>query len=197
MRRMLVTLVLCLSVAPLAARAQPPGPPPGRFQAPNRQRARQMRMRMLRRVHTMAVLELGDLLDLSTDDTIRLSHKLQPFDQKRMKLQLATFDAMQGLRRAAAGRGGDAAALAREIADNRVKLAQLNRQELDTLLQGLSAQQQAKVALFVARFPERVAFIAREAQMHRMMERWGRMGGHGPGGPGMMRGGMMRPEPEP
>ena len=176
MRRMLTVLALCLTVTPLAARAAPRMPPPGmmgRHPGPRMDRAQ--REKMLRKVHTMAVLELGDLLNLSTDDTIRLADRLRRFDDQRVQLQLANFDAMQGLKRAAAGQGGDAAALAKRVADNRVQLAKIDRQELDELLKGLNPQQTAKVALFLARFPQRIEFIARQARMHRMMEEGGPM----------------------
>jgi len=130
---------------------------------------REQREKMLHKVHTMAAIELGDLLGYDTAGTIKLSERMVKFDDPRIHTLLDNFEAMSQLKRAAKGEGAaDVPALVRRLGENRVKLAQLDQQQLAELTSGLPPEKAAKVATFLARFPRRVEQMA---HAHR--------GGHG------------------
>lgn len=144
---------------------RPDGPP---------QMDRGQRERMLRKMHTVFVVELGELLELDTAGTIKLSDKLSKHADQRVQLQLDNFEAMEQLRRAAKGEGSiDAAAAARRIAQNRIQLAQVDQAELNEVLAGLAPEKAAKAALLMTKFPKRMEHLAGQAR------------GHGPMGPDM------------
>jgi hypothetical protein len=87
------------------------------------------RRKMMQKVHTMAAIELGELLGLDAAGTIKLSERLKKFDEPPIQSQLDNFEAMDGLKRAAKnGTVNDVPALVKRIGDNRVKLAQLDQQ---------------------------------------------------------------------
>lgn len=117
----------------------------------------------MKKIHTGFILELAEMLGLDTTGTIQLSARLEPFNQRRIALRLESRDAMEKLRKIAKGHGeGDVVALARRIAQNRVESAQVDQQEMEELMKGLSPEQTAKAALFVTEFPHRVERMARE-----------------------------------
>lgn len=178
MRRIALLCALSLLVSPVAfagpgrdgpGRDGPKGPPPDRAQ----------REQMLRRVHTAMVLELGELLGLDTAGTIKLSDRLKKYEDQRVQLRLDSFDGMAQLRRASKGEGAgiDAAATARKLAANRVKLAEVDQKELEDVLQGLPADKAAAVAIFLTEFPRRI-----ERMAHGVRERGGKGGPRGPEG---------------
>jgi hypothetical protein len=118
---------------------------------------------VLKKIHTGFILELAEMLGLDTAETIKLSARLEPFNQRRITLRLESREAMEKLRLIAKGHGeGDVVALARRIAQNRVECAQVDQQEMEELIKGLSPEQTAKAALFVTEFPHRVERMARE-----------------------------------
>jgi hypothetical protein len=124
---------------------------------------RSQREAVMKKIHTGFVLELGEILGLDTPATIKLSARLDPFNERRISLRLDSRDAMEKLRKISKGTAeGDVVALARRIAQNRVEAAQVDQQEMEEIIKGLSPEQTAKAALFVTEFPHRVERMARE-----------------------------------
>ena len=177
MRHLITPALLALALAaPHTAQARPhqgPGMMGGqRPDGPPMDRGQ--RERMLRKMHTVFVVELGDILELDTATTIKMSEKLARHVEQRVQLQLDNFEAMEQLRRAAKGEGSvDAAATARRIAQNRIQLAQVDQAELNEVLTGLSPEKAAKAALLMTKFPKRMEHLAGKAR------------GQGPMGPDM------------
>jgi hypothetical protein len=167
-----IACALALSLTPFAsALAAPPPPPPagmpaghGRPDGPPMDRAQLEKM--LRKIHTMAVVELGEILDLDTAGTIKLSERLSRYEDQRLPLRLENWEAMQQVKRAARGEAtADTSGLARKMAANRVALAQIDQKELEDVLTGLAPEKAAKVALFLTQFPKRIEHMAHEARM--------------------------------
>lgn len=128
------------------------------------------REEMLQKLHTMKVVELGQILELDTAGTVKLAARLKPFDEQRTKLRLESYEAMKVVRQARRGEtSGDVVAATRSLAQSRVKLAQLDERELDAVLEGLSGEKAAKAALFMIRFPRRIEKMA--GKMHDRRER--------------------------
>lgn len=140
-----------LAAALLVAAPALAGPPP----------EREHREHLLRKVHTMMVIELGEILELDTAGTIQLSAKLKKYEDQRVKLRLENFDAMRELKAIGEGGSGDAAALAKRIAANRVKLAELDQRQLDEVIAGQPPGKVAQVAQFLTRFPKRLERLGR------------------------------------
>lgn len=191
MRTLPALALATLALAAPASRAAPPAGAPvrgDRMEERHGPKSREQREKMLRRVHTQFVLELGELLGLDTAGTIKLSERLKKFDDQRVQLRLDTYDAVGQLRAIARGEGtGDATAIARRMAANRTKLAELDQKELDEVLQGIPPDKAARVALFVPEFGRRV-----ERMAHMMRDDKQGHGG-GRGGPGGGRGGWGPP----
>jgi hypothetical protein len=183
MRPTLTALAASLFVAATALAAPPPPDEP--------RLEREHREQMLRKVHTMMVIELGEILELDTAGTIKLSDRLRKYGDERVRLRLENFDAMQELRQIAETGAGDAAGLARRLVANRVKLAELDARELDDVIAGQPPARVVKIAQFLARFPQRLEHMGRGIADER---RGGPGGGRGMGGGmgGGMRGGGMR-----
>lgn len=171
-RTFAVTILSALLLAGSAAYADPPA----RGGGMGGEMTREQRAQMLRKIHTGFVIELGQMLDLDTAGTVKLADRLKKFDDQRVELRLDSHDAMDALRKAARDGGGDPVALAKRLAQNRVKLEQLNQSELDELLKGVPADKVAKVAVFIAEYPRRVERLAREIHRERSMR------DHGPSG---------------
>jgi hypothetical protein len=124
---------------------------------------RPTRAGILEKIRTGFIVELGSMLDLDTTATIKLSGKLKPFDDRRMKLRLDTWDATEQLKQAAHGGAADnVGELARKIARNRVELAKIDQEELDELLKDIPADKRAKAAVFLLEYPKRIEQIARQ-----------------------------------
>jgi hypothetical protein len=167
--RTLSYLVLAIALTLGAgARAEPPN---GGWHRPDREQ----RLQMMQKIHTGFILELGQLLALDTAGSIKLAGRLQPFDDQRIQVRLGIGDAMDQLKQAAkqGGGGSDMAALARQVGQARVQLAQIDLQELEEILKGLPPDKVAKVAVFMAEYPRRVEHLAHE--IHQSMHP------HGPG----------------
>ena len=195
--RRLFPIVAALLAAPLMAVAgphHPPSPPGGAMADRDAMppMSKEMREKMMKKMHTMMVLRLGELLDYDTARTVQLSEQLQPFAARQKSLQMENHDAMQALHQAADGKGGDVAALSKLLLDNRVKMVELHREMIATLTKGASSEKAAKVALFIARFPRHMERMAEHARGMRGGMRHGAMGGGcprcqggmGPGRPG-------------
>lgn len=151
MRLPFVAAALCLAVAAPALAAPPRERP---LRVPSDPDARE---EVLRDAHTTFVIELGELLSLDAAGTIRLRERLQKFEAQRAPLRREMIESMQTLEKVAAGKvAGDGAALARKGAQYRLQMAEIARQELEEILVGLSSEQAAKVALFLARLPKRM-----------------------------------------
>ena len=130
---------------------------------------KQQREEILKKIHTGFILELGEILELDTAGTIKLSERLQPFDAKRITLRMAAWDDMQALKKLSKGTGeGDPVKIGRRLAQTHVDLAQVDQAELEELLKGLSPDKAAKAALFLAEYPRRVEHMARDI----IRERW-------------------------
>lgn len=124
---------------------------------------REVREKMLQKVHTLLVTELGSVMGLDTEGTVRLAGELQPFHQERTRLRLEMGDSMRDLHSARRGETqAEVVAIARKLADTRVKLAELDRKELEAILERTSPEKAAEVALFLTHFPRRMERMARE-----------------------------------
>lgn len=175
-----VSLAMALGVAvPMTATAAPP-PSAGsdsldadRFRERQEriERARERREKMMNRIRALKTTELGELLELDSNETARLSQTLERFDEDRRRIQMENFEYMRALRQIAKGEAaGDAAELARRMAANRVTLAEIDQRELSAILDGLHPEQAAKASLFLTRFPrkmERLAEDVRRGRKHR------------------------------
>jgi hypothetical protein len=175
-RRFLVLLLAGMLIGPIA-RAAPPGAPD-----------RATREQVLKKIHTSFILELGEMLELDTPATIKLSERLQPYDSRRIQLRMDTWDAMEQLKKISKGKAeGDPVELARKIAKNRMQLAQVDSEELEELIKGLPPDKVAKAALFLAQYPRRIERMARDILQERMRDNPGEgpgaPPGPGPGGP--------------
>lgn len=128
-------------------------------------KARDRRERMMRRIRVLKAVELGELLELDSADTVRLTQTLEPFDEERQKLRLANLELRRALRQVARGEAqGDVAELAKRAADNRVRLAEIDRRELEAVLTGLPPEKAAKATLFLDEFPRRMERLADEVK---------------------------------
>jgi hypothetical protein len=166
---MRLTTALLASIVlgvPVATHARPPTPPDRGERGGPPPMDRAQRERMLRKMHTMFVLELGEILGLDTAGTIKLSERLARHAEQRITLQLDNMTAMESLRRAAHGGDAsvDAAGLARRVAQNRVQLAQVDQAELGEVLTGLSPDKAAQAAVLLASFPKRMEHLAGKAR---------------------------------
>ena len=137
--------------------------------------SREQRTQMLKKLHTGFVVELGQVLELETADTVKLADRLKKFEEQRIQLRLDIHEAMASLRKAAkeGGSAADAPALARRVAKHRVQLAQLDQSEMEEVFKGLSPEKVAKAAVFMAEYPRRIEHLARELQRDRWMRERG------------------------
>ena len=120
--------------------------------------ARQVRMRQ--------VIGLAEALELTEADALRMSQIIQSFQQRRRPLQEQVSEAAKIVKRAA---DGDSSAVAQvDTALNqmfmaRTQIIQLNQELFNTLGQGLTPQQRAKMAIYFAKFQVEVRdFQARQ-----------------------------------
>lgn len=156
-------LALALSLAlTTSALAEPPrGPPP-------EERARvEKKMRMLR------VVDLADRLDLDEKAALKLSETMDRFAEKRQKMHQEMEKHREVVERAAQGdsdalKGLDGAV--RQFLDLRKRMGDVDLEEWIALGQGLSAQKQARLALFLAEWPRFVQKMMREAHRERRGE---------------------------
>jgi len=118
--------------------------------------ARQVRMRQ--------VVGLAEALELTEADALRVSQIIQSFQERRRPLQVS--ESAKIIKRAA---DGDAAAIAQvdtalsQMFAARIQLTQLNQEMFNTLGQGLTPQQRAKMAIYFAKFQVEVRdFQARQ-----------------------------------
>jgi len=154
--RVLALLLVGVLLAPPAS-AGPRGGGEGRFNPEKRER-------MLRRAHTLMVMELAERLSFDSAATIKLAERLRKFEDQRVALRLENWEAMKTLRAINEGTGtGDAVALTKKVAANRVKLAQVDEAELAEMLVAVPPDQAAKVAVFVGEFTNRLERVARDA----------------------------------
>ena len=146
--------------------------PPARPAAEPAEAGKQDREQMEKHMRTLRTVGVAEALDLDTADALKVDSQMRSFDERRRPLQKLIHESMRTLKRAA---DGDAQALAQvdsvtqKILDTRTQLAQLDREMYVSLAQGRSAQQKARLALFLAHFRE-------EARSMKGM------GWHGPGG---------------
>lgn len=180
MRIHLLALALAGSLVTTTVRAEP-------GDAPRPMLDRQTRASILEKIRTGFIVELGSILDLDTTATIKLSGRLKPFDDRRMKLRLDTWEATEKLKQASHGAPVEnVGELARTIARNRVELAKIDQEELEELMKDLPADKRAKAAVFLLEYPKRIEQIAR-AIIHGHMNPDGsdhdRDLDHGPGKP--------------
>ena len=158
-----VVLALGLLVGPAShASAQ------GRFGAAMRgDGARDRREKLLRRAHTIMVMELGDRLGLDSAAVIKLTERLRRFDDERVALRLENLDLVKRLKAAGNRPSPETVDAVKKIAANRVRLAQVDEAELTDLLAQVPPEKAAQVALFVGEFANRLERVAREAVRNR------------------------------
>lgn len=174
--RLFSMLLLSAMLSSTAMAAPPPADAADGSESGGSEMSRDRRAQVLKKIHTGFILELGELLELDTTGTVKLSERLKKFHDQRIQLRLDTGDAMEALRKIAkqGTNPAEAPALARKIAQNRIQLAQLDQQEMEEIIKGLPPEKVAKVAVFMAEYPRRVEHLARELQR----ERGGRGKGH-------------------
>jgi Spy/CpxP family protein refolding chaperone len=168
MRKTLIALL----VLPVVALAEGPkdkgaGPGPGPDPA-----------RALKRMQLARTLGLASVLDLDTEQALKLGQAMAKFDERRKAIREQARDARETLRTAATGGKVTAAEVDGAVAkllDLRGQSQALDKEMLQAVSQGLSPQQKARAVLFLGSFRHR---------MDRHMMR----GPGGPMGPGMMNG---------
>jgi Spy/CpxP family protein refolding chaperone len=156
-------LVAALLSTPLVAQAAPKNVDPT-VQAEHRERA-ELRQR------TMRVVGLAEVLNLNTADALKMDAAMKPFDDQREPLREQMKADGELLQRAADGDPSATtqvdAALQR-IFDARAQIETINRQMLETISKGMTPQQKAKMAMFLAK--------SHEWGKHGGGERHGRLG---------------------
>lgn len=179
MKKQLLGTILAAAI-PLAAFPQG-GPPPG---APAKGQAgatargpgawRGNPEAMEKRMRLARTLGLAEALDLEPAAALKLGDTVGKFDARRLAAHRTLHDAQLVLRRAAQGEkvpAGDVDQAIQKSLDARAQLQAIDRETVQAVTQGMSPEQKARAVLFLARF----------------QQRFGPMGGMGPG---MMRGGM-------
>lgn len=165
MKTKLIAVALVVSGAALAAPPQPQPSPQAQPQgwgqgqgwqgqqmqqaSPEQRAAREQRKRM------MQVVGLTEALGLSTQDALRVDETIRRFDERRRPLKDTVRESARIVMEAAKGDNGALGQVDQAIArvlDARVQLAQLDKEQVQALSNGLSAQQRAKLAMFYARF---------------------------------------------
>ena len=106
-------------------------------------------------LRTARTIGLADALDLDADAALKLSAQMDAFDDRRKAAFEALRETDEALHKAA--EGSEAASVAQVDAllgrrtDAQAQLQQLEREMLATVSKGLTGQQKAKLALFLAR----------------------------------------------
>jgi hypothetical protein len=177
MRKTLYALLLLPTLALAETPKTPPpaaaGPGPGNDPA-----------RALKRMQLARTLGLATVLDLDTEQALKLGQTMSRFDDRRRTLREQAREARDTLH-AAAVPGGKASAAEvdgaiAKLLDLRAQSQALDKEMLQAVTQNLSPQQKARAVMFLGSFRHRMD--------RRMMMEHGRGGPGGPGGPGMMRG---------
>lgn len=169
MKKALVTLLLLPALAlaegaPKDKPAGPPGPDPAR---------------MLKRMQLARTVGLATVLDLDTEQALKLGQTMSRFDDRRKAIRDQARSARETLRTAATGGKASAADVDGAIAkllDLRAQSQVLDKEMLQAVTQNLTPQQKARAMMFLASF------------RHHMDRRMMMHGPGGPGGPGMGRG---------
>src|SRR5262249_29014121 len=110
---------------------------------------------MARQVRLRPGLGLPEALEVAGAAALRMSQVVQMFEERRRPLQEQVSEAAKIIKRAS---DGDNSAIAQvDMALNqmfaaRTQIAQLNHEMFNTLGQGLSSQQRAKMAIYFAKF---------------------------------------------
>jgi hypothetical protein len=175
--------LIALMVLPAVALAQGPNKNPPQADQPGQPDP----ARAEKRIRLARTLGLAEVLDLDTAQALKLGDTLARFDERRKVARKQASDARDVLRDAARGNANPKPAAAdvdgaiAKLLDARSQLQGLDREMLQAITKDLSPEQKARAALFLGRFRERIE--RRMWMMHPGMA--------GPGGPGMMRPGMM------
>lgn len=164
MRRWFLMVVLA---AGLVAVPSVPAWAQGRFAGARADVQRERREKLLRRAHTIMVMELGDRLGLESAAVIQLTQRLKKFDDERVTLRLENLDLVKRLKAAGDKPSPEVVEAVKKIAANRVRLAQVDEAELNDLLSQVPPEKAAQVALFVGEFANRLERVAREAVRNR------------------------------
>lgn len=165
-RHTVLTLALVCGLA-LPALAEPPSDAERDARIAEKM---EKRAEHLRRIHTARTIELGQILGLDTAGTIKLGERLKPYEDQRLALRLSNFEAVRALRQARRYGSGDAVAAAKKLAANRIQLSQVDQQELDEVLKGLSPEKAREAAIFMIEFPRRLERTAGEMRERRARE---------------------------
>jgi hypothetical protein len=150
-RVLLASLLLCS--APALAGAAAPGP--ALAKAPTEAEKAAQRDQAERRMRTLRAVGLAEALELDEAGALKLDAQMKPFDERRRPLCDQNHADSDLLRKAsegdAAAQGQVDAAIAR-IFETRQKIEAINREMLETLSRGMTPQQKAKLAVFLATF---------------------------------------------
>mgnify|MGYP006270658391 CR=1 FL=1 len=179
--------IALLAVLPTLALAQaggtpgappPPGGPPGAGPEERWER-------MEKRVRLARALGLAEALDLDPSQATRMSELLNGFDARRKPVFEQLRKDMRALRDAARSSRTTTAQvdeITGRIFAARSQMLALDQEMLGTLGKDLSPERRARMALFFARFRQRMGMEILD-RMEWGREGRGRMGPPGPGGP--------------
>jgi len=184
--RTALTLLVAIPALALAQGGPPPGaPPPGGPGGPPDASPEQRWERMEKRLRLTRALGLAEALDLDQAQATRMNDLMKGFDARRKPMLEQLRKDMRALRDAARSSTTTAPevdAVTGRIFGARGQLLALDQEMLATLGKDLSPEKRARMALFFARFRQRMGMEI----LDRMD--WGRgprgRGGMGPPGPG-------------
>lgn len=163
LKRNLAIVAIGLALS-LPALAEPPDGPP----------SPEERARVEKKLRMHMVVELADQLSLDEKGALRVSQTLEKFGDRRHTLHEAMRKQREIVRRAADGDAEAGKALPgaiTQIRDSRKQMEDLHFEQYTALAQGLTATQQAKLALFMAEMPQKLHRMAREGMKHEKRER--------------------------
>ena len=159
MRRPLLLALVALSA--LAGSGQALAHPPG---DPSADRCGGDCERLHERMRTLRSIALTEALDLDEETSLRMNATMREFDAQRQALRAKAQPAMRLIHRAAGGRAVSDEALSEAIETlltHREALAALDQAEARALLKGLDPQRQAKLMVFLRRFPMKMKKMMR------------------------------------
>jgi len=179
------TLIALMVLPAMALAEAPKDKAPGAGPGPDPARA-------VKRMQLARTVGLATLLDLDTEQALKLGQTMSRFDDRRRAIREQARDAREALRTAATGGKASAAEVDGAVAkllELRAQSQALDKEMLQAVTQNLTPQQKARAVLFLGSFRHRMD----RHMMHGDGDGGGpgMMNGHGRRGRGMGRGAMM------
>ena len=179
MKRMTIALLalgLALAITPLASAQEDEGTPGGDFPGKGA-------MKAMKKFRAIRIAELQEALNLDEKTTIKLNDILKKNDDERDKLIQTVHASMRELKSLMADKKPEDAklnAVLDKLAGMREKIHTLQTEQMKELRKVLTAEQQAKFVLHMARFKKHMREMIRKSWQHHEQSP-----GPGPGGSGM------------